>query len=134
MGLDEKASFFLVRVAQIVASLDRFGEARIQVCGLSDAHAVRTMPAEIGQAVSNRAFEAVHRSGEHESEGIFPRPLRAGKNNRVRHPIVRQHLAQAMDGLRVAGTIRKGHKSARRWLLAVRRSLSAGARRTAKGE
>ncbi len=51
MSLDEEPGLFLVRVAQIFASLDGFGKARVEVLGLRDAGAVRAASAEIGQAV-----------------------------------------------------------------------------------
>ena len=79
------------------------------------------MPAEIGHAVGDRLLQAIHGPREHERERIFPRPLRARKNDRMRHTVVREHLAQAMDGFRITGKIRKG----RCRLFAVRCSLFA---------
>src|ERR1019366_2830951 len=115
MGLDEEPGLFLVRVAQIFASLDGFGKARVEVFGLRDARAVRAASAEIGQAVGpsgascERLLQAVHGAGEHKSQRVFARSVRSGKNDGVRKALARQHLAQAMDGFRVAGEIRKGH-------------------------
>ena len=124
MGLDEEPGFFLVRVAQIFASLDGFGEAGVEVFGLRDARAVRAVSAEIGQAVGpsgavgERLLQAIHRAGEHQSQRVLARSVRSGKNDGVRKAVARQHLAQAMDGFRVAGKIRKGHRE-RCWLFAI---------------
>jgi len=114
VSLDEQPGFLLVRVAQIFASLDGFGEAGVEVFGLSDASAVRAASAEIGQAVavSRRLLQAVHRAGEHQSERVLARSVRAGKNDGVRKAVARQHLAQPMDGFRVAHEFRKWHKKA----------------------
>ena len=119
MSLDEEPGLFLVRVAQIFASLDGFGETRVEVFGLRDARAVRAASAEIGQAVGascNGLLQAVHGAGEHQSERVLARSVRTGKNDRMRKAFARQHLAQAMDGFRVADEIGKGHRERCRWL------------------
>ena len=110
VGLDKKPGLFLVRVAQIVARLDGFREARVEVFGLRDARAVRAASAEIGQAAGRRLLQAVHGAGEHQSERVLARPVRPGKNDGVRKAVARQHLAQAVDGFRVAVKIGKWHR------------------------
>ena len=54
MGLHQNARFFLVGLAQILAGLDGFGEARIEICGLRNARAVRALAAEIRNAIGRR--------------------------------------------------------------------------------
>src|ERR1039458_7320546 len=94
----------------------RTGEAGIEVFGLRDAGAVRAASAEIGQAIAvgpslgDGLLQAVHGAGEHQGESVLARSVCAAKNDGVRKAFARQHLAQAMDGFRVAGEIRKGHR------------------------
>ena len=77
---------------------------------MRDAGAVRAASAEIGQAVAGGLFQAIHGAGEHESQCVFTRSARTRKNDGVRKAAARQHLAQAMDGFRVASEIGKWHK------------------------
>jgi hypothetical protein len=109
VGLDEEAGLLLVSVTQIFASLDSFGEPGVEVRRLRDASAVRAVPAKIGQAVGQGMLDAVHGARQHQSQRVFARSVRPGKNDGVRKVVARQHLAQAMDGFRVAGKIGKGH-------------------------
>ena len=136
MGLDEEAGLFLVRVTQVFARLDGFGEAGVEVFGLRYASAVRTASAEIGQAINGRSFQAVHGAGEHQSQRVLARSVSAGKNDGVRKAFERQHLAQAMDGFRVADKIGKGHRNAVRFSPLALSSwlLSKSERRRAKSE
>ena len=61
-------------------------------------------------SVGGRLLQAVHGAGEHQSERVLARSVRAGKDDGMRKAVARQHLAQAMDGFRIADKIRKGHK------------------------
>ena len=63
MGLDEEAGFFLVGLAEVLASFDGLSEAGIEVGGLGDAGAVRAVTAEVGQAVGLGGSEAVQGLG-----------------------------------------------------------------------
>ena len=111
MSLDEEPGFFLVRVAQIFASLDGFGKTGVEIGGLSDAGAVRALSAEIRQAIGLSRRQAVQSLREHQRQRVLARSLRARKNDGVRKALARQHIAQAMDGFGVAMKIRKAHEA-----------------------
>ncbi len=109
MRLHKQPGFFLVGLTQILTCLDGFGEASIEIGRLRDASAIGAPPAEIRKPVSGDRSEAVQRLREHQRQRVFARSLPARKHHRMRKAITRQHIAQAMNGIRVAVKIRKRH-------------------------
>ena len=110
MGLYEKPSFFLVRVAQILARFNRLRKAGIEILRLCNADAVRAASAEVRQSVIRQGFlQAVHRPRQHQSQRVLARSLHARNYYAMRKALTRQHLAHAMNRLRVTGKIRKRH-------------------------
>jgi len=110
MRLDEDASFFLVGVAQMFASLDGFGEAIFEGVGLGNANAVGAMAAEIRQAIGHGPLQAVHRFRNHLTDCELARARWAGEDQCVRKVVMRKHLPQRVNRLGVAVKIRKRHK------------------------
>ena len=109
MRLNEDAGFALVGFAQIFAGLDGFGKTRIEVGGLRDARAVRTVPAEVGQTIGDRPFQAIHGLGEHEGKRVLAGTCRSGEDHRVWKVLTREHIAQAMNDFRIAVKVGEGH-------------------------
>ena len=81
----------------------------LKIVGFGNAHAVGAMAAEVGQAVAERALQAVHGLGHHLAERVLTRTLRSREDHRMRKVLARQHLAQRVDGLGIAVKIREGH-------------------------
>jgi len=115
MSLDEESRCFYP-CRPIFACLDGFGKAGRRVRGLRMRVSSTVSEKSGKRRRSYRPVQAIHRTASIRASGICP-SVRSGKNDRVRKALARQHLAQAMDGFRVA-QIEKGHKE-RCWLFAI---------------
>jgi hypothetical protein len=111
MGLHEKTRFFLVRLPQTVAGFDGLGKASVQIFRLRNANTVRTLATEIRQAVRGDRGEAIHRLGHHHSQRVLAGTCGASQNHSLGKPVMRQHLAQPADRIRIAVKIGETHKS-----------------------
>ena len=111
MGLNKDPRFFLVGVAEIFACFDGFGETSFEIIRLGDADAIgarrRRNRAEPSVRVGG---EAIHRPRQHQRERVLARAARAGEDYGLGKAVVRQHLAQAIDDLRISVKIRERHR------------------------
>ena len=107
MRLHEDARLFLVGFAEVLARLNRFAKARIEIACLPNARAVCTLAAEIRQTVGFQGIEAVHRLRQHQGQRVFARSLPTSKYDSVRKMIARQHVAQPIYDFGITVKIRK---------------------------
>src|ERR1700733_13845665 len=109
MRLDEDASLFLIDLAQLLPGSDGFVDAVGEWQGKRDAGAVAANSAKIGEAVADRVLQAGHGLRQHDGQRIFARAARAGKDERRRHPLRPNRLAQVADRRRIPRKLTEAH-------------------------
>jgi len=98
----KKPCYLFVGLAQPFARLHRFGKPRIEIGGLRNAPAVRALPAEVRQTARLSRRPNNSKPAPASAPACTSLPPRAGKNHRMRKPLPRQHIAQAVNSFGVA--------------------------------
>ena len=84
------------------------------------------LPQKSGRPSVVVGVQTIHGAGQHQSQRVFARTVRARQNDRLGKAVARQHLAQAMDDVGVAVKIvnkaisfQLSAVSQRNWQLAI---------------